>query len=91
MNNFEQHITRIVNDNGMVLLKVNDNDLEESINGLNCLLPILKQLVIKSNGNNRMQAILDAQELEKHFNTAITAMTMLLANVHSDDNSDDLE
>lgn len=35
--------------------------------------------VIKGNGRNTKQGLIDAAELGKHFDTAIDAMTMLLA------------
>lgn len=34
---------------------------------------------MKGNGRNRQQGLFDAAELGKHFDTAIDAMTMLLA------------
>lgn len=35
--------------------------------------------VIKGNGRNTKQGLIDAAEMGKHFDTAIDAMTMLLA------------
>lgn len=64
---------------GYVKIGVRKEDLEESIAGLSQLKPILQAQVIKGNGDNRRQGRTDARELGKHFDTAITAMTMLLA------------
>lgn len=50
-----------------------------SIAGLSQLKPILQAQVMKGNGRNRQQGLFDAAELGKHFDTAIDAMTMLLA------------
>lgn len=65
--------------NGYVKVGLRKEDLEDSIAGLSKLKPILQAQVIKRNGKNRRQGITDARELGKHFDTAITAMTMLLA------------
>ena len=54
-------------------------ELEDSIAGLSQLKPILKANVIKANGKNKIQAQKDSIEVGKHFDTAITVMTMLLA------------
>lgn len=62
-----------------VAISVKQEDLEDSINGLSQLKPILQAQLIKSNGANRRQAAIDVKELEKHFDTAIEAMTMLLS------------
>lgn len=64
--------------NGYVKVGVSKEDLEESIGGLSQLKPILQTQVIKGNGDNRRQGRADSRELGKHFDTAITAMTMLL-------------
>ena len=63
----------------LVKVGVSQENLEESINGLSQLKPILQAQVIKSNGSNRRQAVVDSATLEKHFNTAIDAMTILLS------------
>jgi len=65
--------------NGFVKIGVKQEDLEDSINGLQQLKPILQQQVKIGNGKNIRQGIVDANELGKHFDTAIDAMTMLLA------------
>lgn len=65
--------------NGMVLLGVKQEDLENSIVGLEQLKPILQMQVIKSNGDNRRQGAADASELGKHFDTAIDSMKILLS------------
>lgn len=65
--------------NGYVKIGVHREDLENSIRGLSQLKPIMQSLVIKENGNDKQQGLYDARELGGHFDTAITAMTMLLA------------
>lgn len=65
--------------NGYVKIGVSQEDLEDSINGLSRLKPILQAQVIKSNGSNRRQAAIDCAELGKHFDTAIESMPILLA------------
>ena len=62
-----------------VAISVKQEDLEDSINGLSQLKPILQAQLIKSNGANKRQAAIDVKELGKHFDTAIEAMTMLLS------------
>lgn len=64
---------------GFVKIGVKQEDLEESITGLKQLKPILQMLVIRGNGGNAKQAAIDSTELAKHFDTAIDAMTILLA------------
>lgn len=66
-------------ENGYVKVGVSQEDLEDSIAGLSRLKPILQVQVIKGNGSNGRQAAIDCAELEKHFDTAIDSMTMLLA------------
>lgn len=61
-----------------VVLKVSKEDLEDSLAGLSQLKPILQRNVIIANGKNRKQGEIDSAELGKHFDTAITAMTMML-------------
>ena len=65
--------------NGYVKICVSEEELENSIAGLSQLKPILKTQVMKGNGRNTKQGLVDAAELGKHFDTAIDAMTMLLA------------
>lgn len=65
--------------NGYVKICVSEEELENSIAGLSQLKPILQTQVMKWNGRNTKQGIIDAAELGKHFDTAIDAMTMLLA------------
>lgn len=65
--------------NGLVKMKVSQNDLEESICGLSGLKPILQAQVIKSNGADKRQAAIDSAAIGKHFDTAIDAMTVLLS------------
>lgn len=63
----------------LVKVGVSQKDLEDSINGLSQLKPILQAQVIKSNGADRRQAVIDCTTLSRHFDTAIDAMTMLLS------------
>lgn len=56
---------------GYVKICVSEEKLENSIAGLSQLKPILQTQVMKGNGRNTKQG--------KHFDTAIDAMTMLLA------------
>ena len=65
--------------NGYVKICVSEEELENSIAGLSQLKPILQTQVMKGNGRNTKQGLIDAAELGKHFDTAIDAMTMLLA------------
>ena len=65
--------------NGYVKICVSEEELENSIAGLSQLKPILKTQVMKGNGRNTKQGLVNAAELGKHFDTAIDAMTMLLA------------
>lgn len=62
----------------MVLLGVGQEDLIDAINGLEQLKPILQKQVKILNGKDVKQGIEDAKELGKHFDTAITAMQMVL-------------
>lgn len=62
----------------MVVLGVGQEDLLNSIAGLEQLKPILQEQVKIANGKNIRQGIKDASELGKHFDTAITAMQMVL-------------
>ena len=55
---------------GYVKICVSEEELEDSIAGLSQLKPILQAQVMKGNGRNRQQGL---------FDTAIDAMTMLLA------------
>lgn len=56
---------------GYVKICVSEEELENSIAGLSQLKPILQAQAIKGNGRNIKQGL--------HFDTAIDAMTMLLA------------
>ena len=64
---------------GLVKVGIKQEDLEESINGLKQLKPILQMQVIRGNGGNAKQATIDSREIGKHFDTAIDAMTVLLS------------
>lgn len=63
---------------GYVKICVSKEELENSIAGLSQLKPVLQAQVMKGNGRNTEQGLIDAAELGKHFDTAIDAMTMLL-------------
>lgn len=65
-------------ENRFVVIGVKKEDLEDSISGLSQLKPFLQRVVILANGNNKKQGLIDSEELGKHFDTAITAMTMPL-------------
>lgn len=67
-----------------VKISVGKEELEDSINGLSQLKPILQAKVMQGNGRNTTQGIIDAIELGKHFDTAIDAMTMLLAGIEGE-------
>lgn len=69
---------------GYVKICVSEEELEDSINGLSKLKPILQAQVIKGNGGNTKQGLIDAAELGKHFDTAIDAMTMLLVGIEGE-------
>lgn len=62
-----------------VAIALKQEGLEDSINGLSQLKPILQAQLIKSNGANKRQAAIDVKELGKHFDTAVDAMTILLS------------
>lgn len=64
---------------GYVKICVSEEELENSIAGLSQLKPILQTQVMKGNRRNTKQGTIDAAELGEHFDTAIDAMTMLLA------------
>lgn len=64
---------------GYVKICVSEEELENSIAGLSQLKPILQTQVMEGNGRNTKQGLIDAAEMGKHFDTAIDAMTMLLA------------
>jgi len=77
----EKILNKIAKENNAVLLKVKKEDLEDSISGLQQLFPLINRQVIIGNGTNHKQAAKDSAELKKHFDTAITSMMMLLANM----------
>lgn len=66
-------------ENGLVMVGLTKEELEDSIAGLSQLKPILQAQVTRGNGKNAKQALIDSNELGNHFDTAITAMTMLLS------------
>lgn len=76
-------------ENGYVAVGVKKEDLEESIAGLSQLKPFLQAQVIKGNGKNKRQAEIDSKELGKHFDTAITVMTMMLGAFEEERNKDE--
>lgn len=64
---------------GLVKVGVKQEDLENSIEGLMQLKPILQKQVFAGNGRDMRQGAEDAKELGKHFDTAIESMTILLS------------
>lgn len=60
------------------VLKFTKNDLQESINGLSQIKPILQSQVLDAN-TDIYQGRKDAKELGEHYDTAINAMMMILA------------
>ena len=54
---------------GYVKICVSEEELENSIAGLSQLKPILQTQVMKGNGRNTKQGLIDAAELGKHFDT----------------------
>ena len=69
---------------GYVKIYVSEEELENSIDGLSQLKPILQVQVMKWNGKNTKQGLIDAAELGKHFDTAIDAMVMILAGLRGE-------
>lgn len=69
---------------GYVKICVSEEELGDSIAGLSQLKPILQAQVIKGNGRNTKQGLIDATELGKHFDTAIDAMVMLLTGIRGE-------
>lgn len=53
--------------NGYVKICVSEEELENSIAGLSQLKPILQTQVMKGNGRNTKQGLVDAAELGKTF------------------------
>lgn len=76
-------------ENGLVMFGFTKEELEDSIAGLTQLKPVLQANVFKANGKNKIQAQKDSVELGKHFDTAIMAMTMLLAGFEEDTEGED--
>ena len=60
------------------VLKLSKEDIESSIKGLSGLKPILQQQVKIGNEEDTKQGEIDAEELGKHFDTAINAMVTVL-------------
>ncbi len=81
---FEEYMHETTNDDRLIILKVKKEELEDSIDGLTQLFPLVNRQVIKGNRIDVKQAMEDSKELKKHFDTAITSMTMLLANIDSE-------
>ncbi len=65
--------------NGMKVIKLSEEELEESISGLTQLKPILQQMVLKGNGMNMAQGEKDSREIGQHIDTAINSMVTILA------------
>lgn len=66
-----------MNEFGWRMMKLGKEELVDSIAGLEQLKPILQQQLVKGNMHGKGDA--DADELGKHFDTAITSMTILVA------------
>ena len=66
---------------GMVVIKISKEELEDSIAGLTELKPIIQRLVMQANGKNIKQGMQDVAEVGKHFDTAIETMTSVLAGI----------
>ena len=64
---------------GYVKICVSEEELENSIAGISKLRPSLQTQKRKGNGRNTKQRLIDAAERAKQVDTAIDAMTMLLA------------
>jgi len=64
---------------GMKVIKLSEEEVEESISGLTELKPILQQMVLKGNGRNMAQGVKDSREIGQHIDTAINSMVTILA------------
>ncbi len=65
--------------NSIKVIKLSEDELEESISGLTQLKPILQQMVLKGNGMNMVQGAIDSREIGQHLDTAINSMVAILA------------
>lgn len=65
--------------NSIKVIKLSEEELEESISGLTQLKPILQQMVLKGNGMNMAQGAKDSREIGQHIDTAINSMVTILA------------
>lgn len=65
--------------NSIKVIKLSEDELEESIAGLTQLKPILQQMVLKGNGRNMAQGAKDSREIGQHLDTAINSMVTILA------------
>lgn len=61
------------------IIKLSEEELEESISGLTQIKPILQQMVLKGNGRNMAQGVKDSREIGQHIDTAINSMITILA------------
>ncbi len=61
------------------VIKLSEEELEESISGLTQLKPILQQMVLKGNGMNMAQGLKDSREIGQHIDIAINSMVTILA------------
>lgn len=69
--------------NGLVKIEVSQEELENSISGLEQLLPVIERLVVKGSyfsGQGKKETREEITELREHFKTAIDSMTMILLN-----------
>lgn len=64
------------------VLKIKKEDLEEAIPGITALKPILQRQVLLSN-KDKKQGKFDAEQLGKHFDTAINSMITVLGYMES--------
>lgn len=70
---------------GYIVLQISQEQLEEAVAGLQQLKPIIAQQVALGNqkmGSSKEQTETDVREVTAHFDTAITAMYMLLNNFY---------
>lgn len=80
-----RHANQAAAPEGYVVLKVSQEQLEEAVAGLQQLKPVIAQQVALGNqkmGSSKEQTEADVKEVTEHFDTAITAMYMLLNNFY---------
>lgn len=67
-----------------VKIAVKRGDLEESISSLQELRPIMQELIIRGNERDKMTAMKDIADMNRHLDTAVDAMLILLAEIMGD-------